>query len=276
MIKAVLKMIGVASLLGSAACLPNVDQPAAQQTVAVDDNPSTSAVQGTGDNTTVTPLSPSQQTAIWMQGGDPTLLANRAYDEGPIESASQKHACMKMHYDIMGRLLMNRGVPTTVAPTVLPVTSSTVCPTVANTNSQSTASVYCNSQLTLGIPQYTARLAEATSITSGTGTKMMDLYATAGAELEGKLVSGSFPSTVTACVDPITTRPAVMFNADNSCNEAGITCLQGYPATADQIALCSNIVTQGQAVTTPTMIPAITAGRRLALAVILAGTQMCE
>ena len=44
-------------------------------------------------------------------------------------------------------------------------------------------------------------------------------------------------------------QPAVLFNpADNSCNASGITCLQGYPATAAQLALCTQIVQQ--AVTT--------------------------
>lgn len=275
MMKAVLRMIGVASLVGSAACLPTVDQPAAQTPVAVDNNPTTSAVQGTGDNSTVAPLSPAQQTAIWMQGGDPTLLANRAYDEGPIEVASQKHSCQKMHYDNIGRLLMNRGVAVTSgsSPATLPVTATTTCPAVNGTNSQTAAFVYCNSQLTLGIPQYAARLAEAISITSGTGTKIMDLYATAATELETKLVNNAFPNTVTACVDPKTTMGAVMFNSDNTCNEAGITCLQGYPATVDQIALCSSIVTQAQA---NGAITAMSAGRRLAMAAILAGTQLCE
>ncbi len=279
MMKAVLKMIGVASLVGSAACLPNIDQPAAQQTVPVDNNPTTAMAQGTGDNTTVSPLSPAQQTAIWMQGGDPALMANRAYDEGPIEVASQKHACQKMGYDIIGRLLMNRGVAITAGanPASLPVTATTTCPAVNGANSQSAAFVYCGSQLTLGIPQYAARLSEAISITSGTGTKMMDLYATAATEIETKLVANAFPAAATACVvDAATNKMALMFNADNTCNEAGITCLQGYPATVDQVALCSSIVTQAQAVTTPTAISAMTAGRRLAIAAILAGTQLCE
>ena len=47
MMKALLRVIGVASLVGSAACLPTFDQPAAQNTVANPNNPGTSAVQGT-------------------------------------------------------------------------------------------------------------------------------------------------------------------------------------------------------------------------------------
>ena len=273
MMKAVLRIIGVATLFGSAACLPTFDQPAAKSTVANPDNPTTTAVAGTGDSTSVAPLSPAQQTAIWMQGGDPTLLANRAYDEGPIEVASQKHACGKMQYNTMGRLLMSRGVAIVsgVSPASLPVTSGSVCP-VDTGNSQSASFVYCNSQLTLGIPQYAARLGESTNITSGTGTKMMDLYATAATEIESKLVGNAFATTVTACVDPLTSKGAMMFNTDNTCNEAGITCLQGYPASADQVALCSSVVTQANTAG----MGAGVAGRRLAIATILAGTQLCD
>jgi hypothetical protein len=277
--KAVLKMIGVASLLGSAACLPSFDQPAAQNTVTNPATPTASPSQTTGDNGVVSPLTPSQQTAIWMQGGDPTLLADRAYDEGPIGIASQRHSCAKMKFNTMGRLLTGRGVAITAGanPATLPVTATTVCPAQSGANTQSTSFVYCTSQLTLGIPQYTARLAESTSVTSGTGTKMMDLYATAATEIEQKLVNNAFPAAATGCLDPKTGAMAVMFNPNNSCNEAGVTCLQGYPATTDQVALCTSIVNQAQASTSAAgNIAAVTAGRRLAIATILAGTQLCE
>jgi len=277
--KAVLRMIGVASLIGSAACLPSFDQPAAQNTVENPATPVTSPTQATGDNGVVSPLTPSQQTAIWMQGGDPTLLADRAYDEGPIGIASQKHSCAKMKFNTIGRLLTGRGVAITAgdSPATLPVTATTVCPAQSGANTQSTSFVYCTSQLTLGIPQYTARLSESTSVTSGTGTKMMDLYATAATEIEQKLVGNAFPAAAAGCLDPKTGAQALMFNPNNSCNEAGVTCLQGYPATADQVALCSRIVTQAQASgTAASPISAVTAGRRLAIATILAGTQLCE
>jgi hypothetical protein len=272
-------MIGVASLLGSAACLPTYDQPAAQNTAVSPTNPTTAPAAQGGDNTTVAPLSPSQQTAVWMQGGDPTLLANRAYDEGPIEVASQKHACMKVKFDVIGKLLMGRGVNITAgdSPATLPVTANTTCPAQNGTNTQTSSFVYCSAQLTLGIPQYTARLGESTSLTSGTATKMMDLYASAATEIEQTLSATSglsmFGVGVANCTDPTTKAQAVMFNADNTCNEAGITCLQGYPATPDQVALCSSVVTQAQASGT---ITALTAGRRLAIATVLAGSQMCE
>lgn len=275
MMKAVIRMIGVASLVGSAACLPTFDQPAAKSTVDNPTSPTTAPVQATGDNAVVAPLTPMQQTAIWMQGGDPTLLANRAYDEGPIEIASQKHACEKMKFNTIGRLLQGRGVAITQgdSPATLPVTASTTCPAQSGANSQSASFVYCTSQLTLGLPQYAARLAESTSVTAGTGTKIMDLYATAATEIEQSLAANRFPASATGCADPKTGLMAQMFNADNTCNEAGITCLQGYPATADQIALCSRIVTQAQA---SGAITAVTAGRRLAIATILAATQLCE
>lgn len=278
MMKAVLRMIGVASLLGSAACLPSFDQPAAQNTVENPATPATSPIQATGDNSVVSPLSPAQQTAIWMQGGDPSLLADRAYNEGPIGIASQRHSCAKLKFNTIGRFLAGRGVAITAGanPATLPVTATTVCPAQSGANTQSTSFVYCTSQLTLGIPQYTARLSESTSVTAGTATKIVDLYATAATEIEQRLVANAFPAAATACVDKTGTQ-AVMFNANNTCNEAGVTCLQGYPATAEQVSLCSRIVTQAQASgTAASPIPAVTAGRRLAIATILAGTNLCE
>jgi len=275
-------MIGVASLVGSAACLPSFDQPAAQNTVANPNTPGTTAVQGTGDNGVVAPLSPSQQTAIWMQGGDPSLLANRAYDEGPIEVASQKHSCEKMKFDIIGKLLMGRGVAITSGtnPASLPVTATSTCPGTSAPNTDTAAFVYCTSRLTLGLPQYAARLGEATTISSGTGTKMMDLYATAATEIEKSLVAGTnaFPASATNCKEQDGSM-AIMFGVDPNnasnlvCKEAGVTCLQGYPATADQVALCSSVITQAVAQTGSTQLQM---GRRLAIATVLAGSEMCE
>ena len=109
-----------------------------------------------------------------MQGGDPTPVCQPRVRRRSIEIASQKHSCEKMKFNTtIGRLLQ------AVAshrpgdnPATLPVTATTTCPAQSGSNTQSAAFVYCTSQLTLGLPQYAARLAESTSVTAGTGTKM--------------------------------------------------------------------------------------------------------
>jgi hypothetical protein len=275
-------MIGVASLLGSAACLPTYDQPAAHNAAVAPNNPTTSSAPVSGSDTAVAPLTPAEQTAIWMQGGDPVLLANRAYDEGPIEVASTKHSCMKTKYDVIGKLLQGRGVNITagINPATLPVSINTVngvggsCPTQTSANTQSSAFVYCTAALTLGLPQYSARLGEATSLTSGTATKMMDLYATAATEIEQSLtVVNGYSVLPAAFCNELSGAKAQMFDSSNNCMEGGITCLQGYPATPSQVALCSSVVTQAQA---NGAITAMTAGRRLAIATVMAGSLLCE
>lgn len=286
MYKAMLRMLGVATLVGSAACLPTYDSPAPSSQVQTENGPERSGAEGSSDSTNVTPLSPAQQTEMWQQGGDPALLADRAYDEGPLAVAAARHSCMKMKYDSVGRLLTSRGINIIAGTnaTALPVTISTTCPAVptpgsaAAARSQTSAFVYCNSRLTLGLPLYSARLAEATSVTTASGTKMMDLYASASAEIVTSLTNGAL--TTAACKDK-NSNNATLFNADNTCNEAGITCLQGFPATADQVALCTRIVSQADI--TPantaagtTQVDAITTGKRLAVAAILSATHVCE
>lgn len=267
MFKAMLRVLGVATLVGSAACLPTFDQPNAKNTVDSVSGPD-SVTPATGDPAAVRPLTPAEQTTIWQMGGDPALLADRANNEGPITVSSQRHSCMKMKYDTMGRLLMGRGV----AMGTLPVMANTTCPAPVAplaTRSQNAAYLYCDSRLTLGLPQYGARLSEATAITSGTGTKMMDLYATAASGI----VNNAAFTTLTGPNCMVGGVGTVLFNGDNTCNADGISCLQGYQASADQVALCSRIVTQAD-VTGGSDI--VTSGKRLAVAVILASTQMCE
>lgn len=278
MYKKMLRVLGVAALVGSAGCLPTYDQAPPNNSVQDNSGPGR-APMTSSEASPVRPLTPEEQTAIWQLGGDPGLLADRAYDEGPIEVASRQHSCSKIKYDSQGNLLMGRGINLGVT---LPVSFSTSCvgPTGnMSLRTQSTAYVYCNDRLTLGLTNYTGRISEATSLNTAAATKIMDLFVTSASEIVPSPSSGLMRLTAPACV--ISGQGAIMFNADNTCNEEGITCLQGYPATADQVALCSRVVSQ--AVATPAngaagtaAVDQVTAGRRLAVATILAGSNVCE
>jgi len=166
--------------------------------------------------------------------------------------------------------------------------------------------VYCDGRLTLGQPLYSGRMAENTGLTTASITKQFDLFLAAAMEI----VDGTNPlSKSSRCMDPTTGKAAVLFNADNTCNEAGVSCLQGYPATPDQLALCSRLVGQASAIPAanvsiqnrlncrdnsgnqtrifsvaigaPTMVAvpavdAITTGKRLAVAAILSAAHSCD
>lgn len=277
MYKKMLRVLGVAALVGSAGCLPTYDQAPANSSVEDNSGPGRAPMTSV-EAAPVRPLTPEEQTAIWQLGGDPGLLADRAYDEGPIEVASRQHSCSKIKYDSQGNLLLGRGINLLNGsnPNTLPVSFSTTCPGATgnlSTTTQSTAYVYCNDRLTLGLTNYTGRISEPTSLNTAAATKIMDLFVTAAVEIIPSNSSGLMRLTAPACMTGSPTVGAIMFNADNTCNEEGITCLQGYPATADQVALCSRVATQAVAASGFTQ---VVSGRRLAVATILAGSDVCE
>lgn len=275
MYKKMLQVLGVAALVGSAGCLPTYDQAPPNNSVQDNSGPGR-APMTSSEASPVRPLTPEEQTAIWQLGGDPGLLADRAYDEGPIEVASRQHSCSKIKYDTQGNLLIGRGINllTGANPNTLPVSFTTTCPGASgnlSTTTQSTAYVYCNDRLTLGLTNYTGRISESTALNTAAATKIMDLFVTAAVEIVPSTSTGLMRLTAPACV--ISGQGAIIFNADNTCNEEGITCLQGYPATADQVALCSRVASQAVAASGFTQ---VVAGRRLAVATILAGSDVCE
>ena len=275
MYKKMLQVLGVAALVGSAGCLPTYDQAPPNNSVQDNSGPGR-APMTSSEASPVRPLTPEEQTAIWQLGGDPGLLADRAYDEGPIEVASRQHACSKIKYDTQGNLLIGRGINLLngANPNTLPVSFSTSCPGPSgnlSTTTQSTAYVYCNDRLTLGLTNYTGRISEPTALNTAAATKIMDLFVTAAAEMVPSTSTGLMRLTAPSCV--IGGQGAIIFNADNTCNEEGISCLQGYAATADQVALCSRVASQAVAASGFTQ---VVAGRRLAVATILAGSDVCE
>lgn len=268
--------IGALALLGSAGCLAAYD-PGAQATPQGKEGP-----QGPETATTVSsappavrPLTPEEQTTAWLSATDAAALAARAAEEGPPEIAARRHACMKMKYATVGNLLASLGVDMGA----LPFDSFTDCRTMIPTGKVATRDfmpakyVYCDGRLVLGLPQYEGRASEITSATTASATKLMDLFVTAAPEIIAKI------STVPQCM--VSGQGAVLFNADNTCNASGITCLQGYPASDDQVALCSRVVSQAVATPANTTlgVPAISEidnGKRIAVAAILSAAHSCE
>lgn len=268
--------IGALALCGSAGCLAAYDpgNAAAPPTKEAPQGPEvSSSVSSTPP--AVRPLTPEEQTTAWLSATDAAALAARAAEEGPPEIAARRHACMKMKYATIGNVLASLGVD--MGP--LPVDAFTDCRPLIPTGKVATRDfmpakyVYCDGRLVLGLPQYEGRASEITSATTASATKLMDLFVTAAPEIIAKI------STLPQCM--LNGQGAVLFNPDNTCNASGITCLQGYPASDDQVALCSRVVTQ--AVDTPANtglgVPAISAidnGKRIAVAAILSAAHSCE
>ena len=275
---AIMRVLGVAALVGSTGCLPTYEPgaPGAKADPNEETGPQKDK-QGSGEPVAVRPVNPDEQSSIYLDSGDPALIAARAADEGGLDVSSRRHSCMKFKFETLGRMLQNKGVNMGT----LPVTLATNCMGLGVTQpigqiTQTARYVYCDSRLSLGYPQYSARLPESTSLTTASATKQSDLFVTAAQEL----VTVANPlGTMTADSCKVNSVAAQLFNADNSCNETGITCLQGYQATPDQLALCSRLVTQAEI--TPAklgqpQLDAILTGKRLAVAAVLTAAQACE
>lgn len=267
------------ALLGTG-CLPTYEPTPAQSAVPEDNAPGRDTTRVSGAAPAVRPTTPSEATPVWIDHGDPALAA--ATPTGPLEVTSRQHACMKMRFDTLGRLLMNRGVtfPAVTGYNGLPVTLATDCTKAqVGTGAQLTqtaqpaAQVYCVGRLTLGLP-LDSKTPEVTSPTTASATKLMDVLLASAADIIQKM------PTQPSCLDA-SNQPATLFNVDNSCNEAGLTCLQGYPATEDQVALCTQIVkeadiTPANATLGTPLISALETGRRLAVAAVMAAAHGCE
>jgi hypothetical protein len=58
-----------------------------------------------------------------------------------------------------------------------------------------------------------------------------------------------------------------MFDENDQCNEAAVTCLIGRPATPEHLAICNRIIEEADTVDD---------GKQLAVATLLAAAHTCE
>jgi hypothetical protein len=173
-------------------------------------------------------------------GVDPFDLLQRLQQEGPPEISTRLHSCQKLTYRTLGRLLSSRGVNLAAAG--------------AN-GIPSAGDLYRSGSQALGAPNYDARVPEAIEPTAAGATKLMDIFVQAASEIQANL------SASTAC-------PGVqLFDAQGRCDADGLTCLLGYPATAQHLALCNQAVTQAS---TPQI------GQTIAIAALMSAAHTCE
>jgi hypothetical protein len=111
----------------------------------------------------------------------------------------------------------------------------------------------------LGVANYDARVGEAIVWTAAGAAKLFDIFVQAAPEIIANL------PTVPQCqIDGV--GPA-MFDDDDRCNEDAVTCLIGRPATADDLAICTSLVTSASDVEK---------GKTIAVAALLSAAHSCE
>ena len=100
---------------------------------------------------------------------------------------------------------------------------------------------------------------EAIEGTTSGDTKLFDIFVQAAPEIIAAMPNAA------ACM--VAGAPTSMFDAQGKCTQAGVSCLQGMPATQDQVDLCNIALTEGST---------SAVGQAIAVGTILAAANTCE
>jgi hypothetical protein len=176
----------------------------------------------------------------------------------PVEKSQRMHACGKLSYATMGRILTRRGVT---------MTAGAQCPDATNGPFDCTAgSLFVSGNLVLGIANYPARVSESDRNSTGGIVRMQDIMIGASEQLitTGN-ANGAFPATGTDCTG------LSLFNAGTpaTCNADGFACFVGLPLTQSQLTLCNQMVAD------PTNTDPIVA-KRLTLSALATSIYLCD
>jgi hypothetical protein len=175
---------------------------------------------------------------------DPFEVLQRIQDEGPPEVSSRLHSCQKMKYATLGTVLTQLGVnmaKTATAPQL------------------SAGQIYKGGTGALGVANYGARIPESIELTTSGATKLFDIFIAAAPE-----IIAAMPNAASCKVGG---QPTAMFDAGGKCTLAGISCLQGAPASQAQVDLCNQAITEASATNI---------GQTIAVATILSAQHSCE
>lgn len=172
---------------------------------------------------------------------DPFAILARIQTEGSPLTSTIMHSCSALTYTMVGTVLSQLGV------------------NLGNTTKNSAGAIYKAGAQALGQADYGARVPNAIDLTTAGATKLFDILTEAAPEVIAS--AAQQPSCALAGVaQPV-------FAADGTCNKAGLSCIQGYPATQAQLDLCNNILSSAS---TPTI------GQSLAVATLMAAAHTCE
>lgn len=165
----------------------------------------------------------------------------RMEEEGPPAYRSRVHACRKMRYGTIGRMLAELGVDT------------------ASETDRSAGRMWREADQALGAPNYGARIPETTELTTASASRMFDILVQAAPE-----IIAAMPTQERCMIGDV---GAEIFDADGRCTEVGLTCMLGEPASAEHVELCTLIASRASTPET---------GRVVAVASMLAAAATCE
>jgi len=173
---------------------------------------------------------------------DPYEIAKQREEEGSPEARARLHSCQKLQIATLRNVLTSFGVN---------MDAEGDPPTAAQLlNGGGTA---------LGQANYAARSGEDLVWTAAGAAKSFDIFVQAAPE-----IIAAMPLTLQCQNEGA---PSELFNADNTCNADGVTCLIGRPATAEHLAICNSLVTSSS---TPEN------GKNIAVAALLSAAHSCE
>ena len=176
---------------------------------------------------------------------DPFEVLQRIQDTGPPEISTRMHSCAKIKYATLGTLLTSLGV--------------NLASTAAKGAPQTAGQLYMGGSQAMGIANFGARVREAIAGTTAGDTKLFDVLMQAAPEI----IAG-MPKAASCMTAGVATS---MFDAQGNCTMAGVSCLQGAPATQAQVDLCNTVLTAGS--TAPI-------GQAIAVATIMSAAHTCE
>lgn len=172
---------------------------------------------------------------------DAREVLERMEEEGPPAYRARVHGCRKMRYGNLGRVLRELGV------------------NLDAEGESSAGAMYRSADQALGVANYEARIPETTELTTASASRLFDILVQASPEVIANVESSE------RC--RIGDRGVTIFDGAGRCDEEGLTCLLGEPASEEHVALCNQIVDRASS---PER------GRVLAVASILASMATCE
>ncbi len=176
-------------------------------------------------------------------GISPWELLDRLQQEGPPSFTSRVHSCSKVRYATLGNVL--RGLNVTI-PTAAPAAGDV-----------SAGALYFTGDNAMGTANYANRIRENIGISTSGASREFDIFAAAA----DPIIASFTANSITRCPG------ATLFDTNDSCQVAGITCLIGTPATTRHLDYCNLTVASASDKTV---------GKRLAVATMLAAAYTCE
>jgi hypothetical protein len=165
---------------------------------------------------------------------------DRLNKEGPLTFTSRMHSCKKLPYAVLGNLLTGLGVDLT------------------RSTAGSAGALYASGRSALGAPDYPSHR-EGGLVTTAGAARQLDIFLAAADEI--------IPAIPMIARCKIAGVGVQLFDASDHCLIDGIACLIGVPAQQAHVDQCNTTIARASS---------HAAGKRLAVALLLAASYTCE